>query len=392
MLVTKDPEAAGRVTRDLAALLRVALRGGRSSTLAAELELVRHYVAIEQVRFAERLHVVWEIAPEAERCLVPELILQPLVENAIRHGATRNEAGGMVTIRASRGERLVLEVLDDGCGFDADAEDRIGLGADPSRHSLRRQASFHHRTARSARYARACRAAVRGGTLMRVVIADDEPLAREALRDALGGVEIVAECASGAEAKEAIERLRPDVAFLDVEMPGVDGVTAARDLDAHTAIVFVTAHDEYAVEAFALDAVDYILKPIDEGRVAEALRRVEKRTPRTTYEQRFIVGAHGKLIVIAVRDVRFMEAAGNYVRLHTAAVQPLLRGTLASLEQRIDPKLFVRVHRSFIVNATLIVGLRATRAGDYEVILRDGGSVPMSRTFRDSVLARLGRG
>lgn len=226
---------------------------------------------------------------------------------------------------------------------------------------------------------------------MRVLIADDEALAREALRDALPGVEIVAECANGLEAKEAIARLRPDVAFLDIEMPDLDGLTAARDLDAHTAIVFVTAYDEYAVEAFALDAVDYILKPIDEQRVTEALRRVRRRTPRPTFEQRFIVGAHGKMIVVAATDVRFIEAAGNYVRLHTTAAQPLLRASLSALESRLDPTVFVRVHRSFIVNAALIAELRATRSGDYEVILRDGGVVPMSRTFRESVLARLAR-
>jgi two-component system, LytTR family, response regulator len=224
---------------------------------------------------------------------------------------------------------------------------------------------------------------------MRALIADDEPLAREALRDALPGVEIVAECSNGFQAKEAIERLRPDVAFLDIEMPGLDGLTAARDLDADTAVVFVTAYDEYAVEAFALEAVDYILKPIDEARVAEALRRVAARRPSKRYDRRFIVGAHGKLIVVAAQEVRFIEAAGNYVRLHAAHVQPLLRGTLSAVEKRLDPELFVRVHRSFIVNAGLIQDLRTTRGGDYEVVLRDGETVPMSRTFRERVLARI---
>lgn len=225
--------------------------------------------------------------------------------------------------------------------------------------------------------------------MIRALIADDEPLAREALRDALAGAaEIVAECANGLEAAEAIERLRPDVAFLDIEMPGLDGLAAVRAVDHPPAVVFVTAHDDYAVEAFALEAVDYILKPIDERRVAEALRRVRERRPRKA-PGHFIVGSRGKLVVIRAAEIRYLESAGNYVRLHTASASPLLRGTLAGVEGRLDAQRFVRVHRSFIVNVAAIAELRPTPSGDYEVILRDGAKVPMSRTFRDAVLAKL---
>lgn len=231
--------------------------------------------------------------------------------------------------------------------------------------------------------------------MIRALIADDEPLAREAMRDALAGLaEVVAECANGSEAAEAMQRLKPDVAFLDVEMPGLNGLAAVREVDKPPAIVFVTAYDEYAVEAFALEAVDYILKPVDEKRVAEALRRVAKRregrgTRHELSAARFVVGAHGKLIVVDANDIRYLEAAGNYVRLHTASASPLMRGTLASLEQRLDARRFVRVHRSFIVNVALIAELQLTRSGDYEVLLKDGGKVPMSRTFRDAVLHAL---
>jgi two-component system LytT family sensor kinase len=137
VLVKKEPDAAVRVTRDLAALLRVALRssgpGGGNATLAAELDLVRHYVDIEQVRFGDRLRVVWDVAPDIGNCVIPELILQPIVENAVRHGVTKNANGGTVVIRAHRGERLVLEVTDDGPGFSPDAEERIGVGATRAR-------------------------------------------------------------------------------------------------------------------------------------------------------------------------------------------------------------------------------------------------------------------
>lgn len=227
--------------------------------------------------------------------------------------------------------------------------------------------------------------------MIRALIADDEPLAREALRDALaatGGVEVVAECANGVEAAEAIRRLRPDVAFLDIDMPELNGLAAA-EAATQTQVVFVTAYDDYAVEAFALEAIDYLLKPIDEKRVAEALRRVGTRTQ--SYEKRFIAGAHGKLIVIGADDIRYLEAAGNYVRLHTTNASPLLRGALSSLEKRLDPNRFVRVHRSFIVNAALIAELRLTSSGDYDVVLRDGGLVPMSRTYRDAVIERIRR-
>ena len=227
--------------------------------------------------------------------------------------------------------------------------------------------------------------------MIRAIIADDEPLARQALRDALGaGVEIVAECANGREAAEAILRLRPDVAFLDIEMPGLDGFDAIRELDHPCPVVFVTAHEEYAVEAFALEAVDYILKPVDELRVAEAVRRVrERRPPVRTHDERFIVLAHGKMIVVAAKSLRYLESAGNYVRLHTAGASPLMRGTLAGIEQRLDPTRFVRVHRSFIVNAALIAEMHLTASGDYEIVLRDGTKVPMSRTLRDAVVAKL---
>lgn len=130
VLVKKDPDAAVRVTRDLAALLRVALRrSGQTTTLAAELELVRHYLDIEQLRFGDRLRVVWDVAADAEACKVPELMLQPIVENAVRHGATANADGGSVTIRARRDACLVIEVLDDGPGIDPEAGESIGLGA-----------------------------------------------------------------------------------------------------------------------------------------------------------------------------------------------------------------------------------------------------------------------
>ena len=130
VLVKKDPDGAVRVTRDLASLLRATMQGGRpTTTLRAELELVRHYLDIEQVRFGDRLQVIWDVESDAEDCSVPELILQPLVENAVRHGATRNEGGGIVTLRARRDRRLCIDIVDDGPGLHPDAEERIGIGA-----------------------------------------------------------------------------------------------------------------------------------------------------------------------------------------------------------------------------------------------------------------------
>jgi two-component system, LytTR family, response regulator len=244
----------------------------------------------------------------------------------------------------------------------------------------------------------------------RAIIADDEPLAREALRDALegeAGLEIVAECADGVEALEAAARLSPDLVFLDVRMPGLDGLAVAERLAGGPAVVFVTAFDEHAVRAFDLYAVDYVVKPFEAERVREAVRRARRRlergepaagiaaalealAARDRYARRLVVGARGALRVVPVEEVDWLEAADNYVQVHAGGAEHLLREPLRSLEARLDPAAFVRVHRSIIVRIDRVAELRPQPTGDYVVALRDGRELPMSRSYRDRVIGRLG--
>ena len=274
---------------------------------------------------------------------------------------------------------------------------------------------------------------------LRVAVVDDEPLIREGLAQMLGaepGVVVVAACADGAAALAAVRAHAPDVLFLDVQMPGVDGLAVARTIadeaaDLGTpapAVVFATAHDRYALHAFEVSAVDYLLKPFDAARVRESLRRVRGRlagpaalapahlaaqlaalaarltggltggltddaagaagaAPRPA--ERLVVGVARGARVVPVREVEWVEAADNYVRVHAAGGGGLLREPLRDLERRLDPRRFARVHRSALVNLARVRELRPLPSGDYALTMQSGATVTLSRTYRDAVLARL---
>jgi two-component system LytT family response regulator len=248
---------------------------------------------------------------------------------------------------------------------------------------------------------------------IRTLIADDEPLARERLRALLarhGDIEIIRECANGADAIDAIIDLRPDLVLLDVEMPRVDGfaVLEALDADALPAVVFVSAHDQYAVRAFEAHALDYILKPFDESRVDRALTRVRgqlTRDPRGTRHidphllslleelrdrrrsDRLVVKTGGRVVFLRTEDIDWVEASGNYVRLHVGGEAHLLRESMKNMERRLDSSTFVRIHRSAIVNVDRIKELEPWFHGEYIVILRDGTRLTSSRVFSDRLSA-----
>lgn len=236
-----------------------------------------------------------------------------------------------------------------------------------------------------------------------VVIADDEPGAREHLATLLDslGVNVLASCSDGEELRDVVARLSPDALLIDIEMPELDGVNAIASLPParRPLVVFVTAHDEYAVRAFELEAVDYVLKPFRKERIAIAIERILRaRDARPAVSrhfiargERFLVMTAGKIFVIGEGEIDFVEAESNYVRLHTADRHPLLRETLRAIEQRLDGDAFVRTHRSFLVRLSKIRQLVAQPGGDYSAILDDGRQVPVSRTHRDSLLRRLGR-
>lgn len=248
---------------------------------------------------------------------------------------------------------------------------------------------------------------------LRVLIVDDEPLARENLRLILAeipGTAVVGECGDGDSAVAAIGRLLPDVVLLDVEMPGCNGLEVIRRLDVDTLpfVVFVTAYDQYAVEAFRVEAIDYVLKPVDEASLVEALRRAREATqwgalrdyarsletsresdsvmagsPRAVAALRKIVVPRGDRVELLDVDlIDWIGAAGVYVEVHVGKRVYLLRETLTALENRLDPDRFVRIHRSSLVNLERVRSLYPETHGDSIVVLQDGTQLRLSRRYR----------
>ena len=255
-----------------------------------------------------------------------------------------------------------------------------------------------------------------GEKCIRALIVDDEPLARERIRDILetdSEIEIIGECAGGEEAIEAIERQTPDLVFLDVEMPGKDGFAVLEELgpDRIPAIIFVTAYDQYAVRAFEVYALDYLLKPFDQERFEKALLRakahiqnekseniterilsaLEEIKSKPVHLERLVIKMNGHVFFVKTDDIDWLEAEGNYVRLHAGKESYLLRDTISALEGQLDPKRFVRVHRSAIVNVDRIQELQAWFHGEYRIILREGVQLTLSRSYREKLHELLGR-
>ena len=246
---------------------------------------------------------------------------------------------------------------------------------------------------------------------LRTIIADDEPLVRERLRALLAerdDVTLLGECGDGASALERIRRDKPDLVLLDVQMPELDGfeVLEALTEDERPAIVFVTAYDEYAVRAFEVSAVDYLLKPIEPARFAEALDRVAQRhaDPASRpaaeltklmrelrrlrgHEDRLVVRDGQRIVFLEPDAVDRIEAAGNYVRLHMGSTSLLVRESMRSLEARLDPRRFVRVHRSLVVNIDRIEQAEPYFHGEYVLTLRGGTRVTTSRSYSARVRA-----
>lgn len=259
---------------------------------------------------------------------------------------------------------------------------------------------------------------------MRVLVVDDEPLARERIVRLLSGrppVREVIEAPDGPSAIEAIRTRKPELMFLDVQMPGVDGfgVLRAVGLDKLPAVVFVTAYDAHALRAFEVHAVDYLLKPYDTDRFWAAFRRgseavamrsvlgagrklatllneFDTGTPSESaapeplrHLERIAVRAEGRIFFIRPADVDWCESAGNYVKLHVGRNVHVIRETLSNLEARLDPSVFIRIHRRLIVNLDRIHELQPWFGGDQIVILKDGARLRLSRTFREKVAEKL---
>ncbi|MEP6574744.1 MAG: response regulator [Gemmatimonadota bacterium] len=251
---------------------------------------------------------------------------------------------------------------------------------------------------------------------LRVLVVDDEPIARQGLVSLLGrepDLEIVGESKDGASAVADIRRLTPDLVLLDVQMPELDGFGVVRSLTSEEmpGVVFVTAYDRYAIDAFEVHAVDYVLKPVSEARFRTAIARARSRLQsehqgelasrleRLLAERDASGGVLDRILVrsgvrsyfVQVADVEWIEAAGNYARLRTATGQHPIRETMKLLEDQL-PRRFVRVHRSAIVNLDRIKELRALPSGDATVVLQSGATLTLSRGYRAQFEKQVGRG
>jgi len=250
--------------------------------------------------------------------------------------------------------------------------------------------------------------------MIHAVIADDEVLARQKLRQLLrdeNDIEIVGESATSLETIELVRAAHPELVFLDIQMPGMDGfdVVGALAGESETPaprIIFTTAFDQYAVRAFEVNAVDYLLKPFTRERLHTAIQRVREQSAAqqqspgpgsgpapalNLYTNRIVFKSRGRMLFLAVSDIRWIGAEGNYVRLCTATETHLLRETMAHLQDRLDPRGFLRVHRSFIVNLKYVKEVRREANGDSVVILDNGQKVAMGRSYRSSLGDRLQR-
>jgi two-component system LytT family response regulator len=236
-------------------------------------------------------------------------------------------------------------------------------------------------------------------TPLQVLVVDDEELARSNLTILLRrdpDIGSITECESGMGAIEAIRRLKPHLAFLDVQMPECNGFDVLEMLgsEAPPAIVFVTAYDTYALRAFEAGALDYLLKPFDDARFHRALQRVKDRLAtsigrESRSAQRLVVKNQGQVLFINVTDIDWIEAAGYYACLHVATATHVMRRTLAELERDLGEDRFIRIHRSIIVNVERIHGLEVRETGDYEVVLESKVRLRLSRRFRKRLQDRV---
>ena len=235
--------------------------------------------------------------------------------------------------------------------------------------------------------------------MLRVALVDDEPLGRERIRALLADekdVSLVGEYSTGEEALTGVLESAPQLLFLDVQMPGMDGFGLVQLLEAKLApdqrpfIVVVTAYDAYALRAFDVSAVDYLLKPFDRARFRAAMARARVRvSERPRPEVRFVVRSASRMQLVRAADVEWIAGDGNYARLHTAGRRHLVRETLKSVEARLDPLKFVRVHRSAIVNVDCVATFQPHVHGQYVLTMKDGSRITSSRTHSGKLRALL---
>ena len=241
----------------------------------------------------------------------------------------------------------------------------------------------------------------------KVILIDDEPLGRQLIRSLLKGyaeINVVAECADCFEGFKAIHQYQPELLFLDIQMPRVSGFEMLELLDSPPAVIFITAFDEFALKAFEAHAVDYLLKPVTKERFDRAMSRWTQRSAATAsniqnllvnqlpagYQNRIVVKDNGMIRIIPAQDIQYLEASDDYVRIFTAGGKYLKKCTLAHLEQNLDPKQFVRVHRSYLVPVNQLMRLEPYEKDSHIALLHCGAKVPVSKTGMSRLKSLLG--
>jgi two-component system LytT family response regulator len=239
---------------------------------------------------------------------------------------------------------------------------------------------------------------------LRILIADDEPLARSRIRHLLAAhvdARVVGECVSAPEMTTIVQHEKPDLVMLDIEMAGTNGLRAFADIpaDQRPAVIFTTAHDEFAVRAFDLDAIDYLIKPFDQDRFDRALERARRVIGSAPAEpvvpgrrrDRFAVKRRGEIIFLKTEQIDWIQAEANYSRIHTGDVSYLLRESMQSLDDTLDPEMFVRVHRSAIINIDRVQKVIASSDGAYSIVLTTGAAVPLGPSYRTRLEQLIGQ-
>jgi len=251
---------------------------------------------------------------------------------------------------------------------------------------------------------------------IKALIADDEALARKFIRRMLRDdrdVEIVGECSDGKQAVAIIRKQNPDVVFLDVQMPEMDGFAVLESIgtDRLPEIIFATAYEQYAIRAFELHALDYLLKPFDQARFKDAIKHAKERfrsdrrnegrlqisallesiRNKRQYLDRLMIKAAGRITFLSIDEINWIQADDKYVHLHAGKISPMVRQTLSAMETQLDPKKFRRIHRSAIVNVGRIKELQPLFSGEHSILLEDGTKLTLSRNYRDKLFQVLGK-
>lgn len=248
------------------------------------------------------------------------------------------------------------------------------------------------------------------------VVADDEALARKFIRRLLKDdeeIEVIGECANGKEAAAMIKKQRPDLVFLDVQMPELDGfgVLEAIGNERWPQVIFTTAYEQYAIRAFELHALDYLLKPFDQTRFKDAMQHAKERLrsgvdkearsqinallesikKKSQYLDRLVIKSGGRITFLQTDEINWIESDDKYVHLHTGKTTPMVRQTLSAMEAQLDPNKFRRIHRSTIVNVARIQELQPMFNGEHSVLMSDGAKLTLSRNYRDKLFELLGK-